>query len=129
TGTGHFLNTGAPDIPNSPSLNDVLAGDVDGDGDLDLVTSVGSVRLNNGNGTFGPFSSLGNSFDGRSSIALADVDSNGTLDVLASSGEVMLGSGTGTFASAPNFAPFTYDIRDLATGDFDGDGDVDMVYP
>jgi len=131
TGTGNFMATGAPDIPNSSNVNDIMAVDLDTDGDLDLITSSGSIRLNNGNGTFGPLVTLGPNvyFNSLYSMALADVDSNGTLDILASGGEVFLNNGAASFTAMPNFAPFTYNMRDVATGDFDGDGDADVVYP
>ena len=72
----------------SKHLDDVLLGDLDGDGDLDAfaVNRSGaghSVWLNDGTGTFvdsGQTLGSSNSFDG----AMGDIDGDGDLDVLVS---------------------------------------------
>jgi hypothetical protein len=74
----------------------VVTGDVDGDGDLDLLTanfagSAVSVRLNNGQGTFGGGSTVALTGNVRS-LALGDVDGDGDLDLLAPN----YSNGTGT---------------------------------
>jgi hypothetical protein len=82
-GTGAFQAATTVNTGNGPT--DVKLGDVDGDGDLDLVASGYSrdVRLNNGNGTFsaGPLIPLGAYY-----VALADVNNDGTLDLLSGGG-------------------------------------------
>jgi hypothetical protein len=80
------------DVTESAGLGDtgwgggVLAGDVDNDGDPDLlVTNFGSIVLyrNNGDGTFEDGTARAGVEDGRwhSSAAFGDLDSDGSLDL------------------------------------------------
>ena len=103
-GSGGFL--GGQTIQSSSPLDDpraVAAGDVDGDGDVDLVTASrenSRVVLHENDGT-GGFSTTQIDQPGNAprSIALADVDGNGTLDVIigeASNDEVSWYSNDGT---------------------------------
>src|SRR5690606_11548508 len=115
-------------------------GDVDGDGDLDLVVgNVGDVysgtpsRLytNDGNGAFTDVSAsrmpAGNHY--TSDLALGDLDGDRDLDlVLGNSDQCLLyrndGTGTYTDATAMSMPAGSYGTRSLALGDVDGDGDL-----
>ncbi|MBL0193710.1 MAG: VCBS repeat-containing protein [Myxococcales bacterium] len=105
SGTGTFA--ARVDYLTGGSPSSVALGDVDGDGNLDLVVAneysdAVSVLVNGGTGTFAtpvdyPTGTL------PSSVALGDVDGDGKLDlVVANSGgntvSVLVNSGTGTFA-------------------------------
>src|SRR3712207_1537252 len=79
-------------------------GDIDGDGDLDLVcanSSTGvSVLRNNGSGTFAPVSSIVNTSNQAVALALGDLDSDGDLDLIFAESaskilQVRLNDGTG----------------------------------
>ena len=77
---------------SSMRMGDVALGDVDGDGDLDMLTAndnttgTVSVRLNDGKGHFtAPATNSEVAVGDKSwSVALGDVDGDGDLDVLAS---------------------------------------------
>jgi hypothetical protein len=116
-------------------VRDVVAADLDGDGDVDLATAnevenTVSVLFNRGNITFTlpltfnvgdrPFNIVADDFDGNGSIDLA------TSDFGSSTVSVLRNSGNGFFAPAvlyeTNANPAT-----MTSGDIDGDGDSDVV--
>ncbi|HET9502839.1 MAG TPA: FG-GAP-like repeat-containing protein [Hymenobacter sp.] len=114
----------------------MAVGDLDGDGDLDLITAndayIGSVsvRFNNGNGTFGGGAELLNYYQPRS-VALGDVDGDGDLDLLVTNYgdttvDVRLNNGNGTFGTG-SYPVVGSKPDNLALGDVDGDGDLDLV--
>ncbi|MGI4871713.1 MAG: FG-GAP-like repeat-containing protein, partial [Janthinobacterium lividum] len=144
-GTGNFTPPATnPDPAVGSNPTSVAVGDVDGDGDLDMLTANASdntvsVRLNDGTGNFTPPATNPNPAVGSSpnSVALADVDGDGDLDLLTANGNfgssgtvsVRLNDGTGNFtppATNPNPAVGSYP-QSLAVGDVDGDGDLDLL--
>jgi hypothetical protein len=116
----------------------VTAGDLDGDGDLDLVSpnydsdSV-SVFMNDGDGTFASKVDY-DAGDGPYGIVAADLDGDGDLDLAVTNMEdvtvaILKNDGDGTFADAvlytaidPGGLP-----TDVVAADFDGDGDLDLA--
>ena len=118
---------------------DVAAGDLDGDGDVDLVTSnLGpgpedvSILLNNGAGGFGPaaFVALPGGATPRS-VVVIDVDGALAPDVAVTDDSsnqvhVLLNNGTAQFA-APAAYPTGNIPFDLAAADIDGDSLPDLV--
>jgi hypothetical protein len=90
TGTGQFrtsrLATGLPKTA-STVLHAVGLGDVDQDGDLDLVLNTAAaddvwVRLNAGQGQFGPAHHVPTDNPGVAEVTLADIDRDGLLELL-----------------------------------------------
>ncbi|NRA97197.1 MAG: VCBS repeat-containing protein [Planctomycetes bacterium] len=117
-------------------------GDIDGDGDVDLVAfgpTTFSVIRNNGAGSF----TVENSVAGGPATHLADVDGDGDLDGVCCGGgggipisayyntqvsdfQVALNNGSGLFA--PSFKiPGLGAERLAGAADMDGDGDMDLV--
>jgi hypothetical protein len=133
-GTG----TGALGSPTAfyagASSASVAAGDVNGDGKLDLVTgnysnSV-SVLLGNGLGSFAAAQHYA-ADSSPQAVALADFNGDGKLDVLTAnfvngSIGVLLGNGDGSFKASQASAagPYPYAV---AIGDFNGDGFADLA--
>jgi FG-GAP-like repeat/PASTA domain len=135
-GNGTFAQ--APQFPAVTCCTDTIAaGDVDGDGAVDLVTGSGeadppgvvSVLINNGNGTFkaNVDYTVGNY---PSDLALADIDADGRLDLLTANygGNTMsvLRNLGGTFAARVDY-PIARRPSGLALADLDRDGDVDVA--
>ena len=143
------------DVGSAPS--DVAAGDLDGDGDNDIVSanegsSDVSVLMNSGTALFtklgGDISISSTTINSQAprGIALGDVDNDGDLDVATanaddtgsiSSVSLLLNDGDGnlTLASAMNFAniesPFPIQVErqpvTIALVDLNGDGALDIV--
>jgi hypothetical protein len=130
-------------LPLTEGALEVVAADLDGDGDIDLAASNTQVGFagttivvfrNNGNGTFG----AGQSFAAGSipyGMAAADLDDDGDVDLVATNyginGQgttihVLRNNGSATFA-----APIAYVVPSaparVRAGDLDGDGDADLV--
>ncbi len=103
----------------------LATGDVDGDGDLDLL--MGGVRFNDGHGNFyGPASGPG----GEYGVALVDLDNDGDLDCLTTSSSInghtaFFNDGLGTFSTGV-YASGGFPSNIMAR-DMDGDGDVDII--
>jgi hypothetical protein len=110
-------------------------GDVNRDGRLDLVvtndgTETISLRLGNGNGTFGDKADLATGLDPYY-VAIEDVSGDGRPDLLAAnyssnSVSVLLGNGDGTFADKTDFATGPNPSW-IAIADLDRDGRLDLV--
>ena len=129
----------------------VLLGDLDGDGDLDLVAAreedATRIYLNNGAGSFGTPQSAGgggvfNSLPAPDSASLGDVDGDGRLDLIVGndgSGSVLPGNANANYLflnsgnSADVFPLLSFSFADMVntnaiiTLDVDRDGDLDIV--
>jgi hypothetical protein len=108
----------------------VTLGDLDDDGDLDMVTSGWNmfVYLNNGDGTFVEFAYA--EILPLHDVRLGDLDDDGDLDIVASevSGfvPVLLNDGFGFF-TIEGFYDAGPGLGMVDVGDVDGDGDLDIV--
>jgi hypothetical protein len=125
--------------PCSDESTDIKSGDIDGDGDLDLVVvSMGSslqnatihLYFNDSTGRFTRRTATGGV--GPQRVVLADLDADGDLDLAMSSGwfqqvmSVLLNAGDGTFGPETRYTVGATP-RGIAAADFDRDGDVDLA--
>lgn len=136
-----FTNTAPVLTTAAGGPRDVVIGDFNEDGILDLVHAVtGGIAFKRGlgtggvgNGTFAADVSYGAGGDGRELVA-ADFDEDGILDVATTraGGVAVLrgggsgGVGNGTFGAA-TLVPAGGDPTGIATGDFNEDGIQDLV--
>ena len=148
-GAGRFMEVTATHLPATPlSVGDLEPGDVDGDGDLDLVLADwgpgnnmsndgGRTRLwlNDGTGRFTdatieriPDIRVRFSWE----LELVDVDNDADLDVLVSckrcpGSHLFLNDGSGTFKDDPRALPQYTNNYEFEPMDLDGDGFLDLV--
>ncbi|WP_324670529.1 FG-GAP-like repeat-containing protein [Hymenobacter sp. GOD-10R] len=135
-GTGSF--GGGTNLAANAGAHSVAAADVDGDGDLDLLTTnergnTVSVGLNNGMGTYtaGPAISVGR---GPYHLATGDLDGDGDLDLVTANSStifpstvsVRLNNGQGDFSSGSD-VEVGRNPHGVALADVDGDGDLDLL--
>ncbi len=136
TGTA-FIN---PIVIATGATGFMDVGDIDGDGDIDIVapTNSGDIRIlrNNGNGTFAAPVTV--SFSGTifsaSAVVLGDFDGDGDLDAAATVGfgvgtvAILTNDGAGNFSASTSFATNSNSgSSDVEAADIDGDGDLDLL--
>lgn len=136
----------------SPDSEMVAAGDVNNDGNPDLVVAnncylvasicdpngyqLGSVSILIGNST-GSFTVTENYLSGVSltaAVALADLANNGNLDIALSGGGasfggevgIFSGNGNGTFQDQTTYSLNSYLVGDITIADVNGDGNLDL---
>ena len=122
----------------------IAGGDVDGDGDIDLVvtnrkTNNVSVLLGNGDGTFGTATlyDTGVKKSGKfpTGVKLGDMNGDGNLDIVTANSNVgkngsfsiLTGDGAGGFGTANVTSTKGRRPRDLVLIDVDGDTNLDVV--
>ncbi|MDP6445260.1 MAG: CRTAC1 family protein [Pirellulaceae bacterium] len=108
----------------------VTMGDVDNDGDLDMILAgadVGHLYINGGRGVFAHRRSF-EKVDGYMA-GCADLDNDGDLDLVFAGDDVSyINDGAGNFKLGPGVPVAGIDDpRGVAFADFDGDGDLDFA--
>lgn len=128
-GLGNFGNTQL--IPVDTVSLEIASGDINGDGNADIVASsfvfdnLLMVLFGNGDGSFEVQESIIHPPD--VGIALVDFDLDSDLDIVSSGSEVLVleNDGAGTFAAAIELP--SQGVSPVV-GDIDGDEDIDLVF-
>lgn len=110
------------------NANHMAVGDIDNDGDDDIVAQ--AIWLNNGQGVFTPHSRLPKFGQHHGSVTLADVNNDGYLDAalqISNSGvEIWLNNQDLTFSYQTIKETIAHGARKMAFADLDGDNDLDL---
>lgn len=119
----------------------VVAGDIDGDGDIDAITDQ-TIYVNGGGAVFTLASIPNAEFNGQTRPRLADLDRDGDLDLVCGNGcdwifcqnrysaydSVLWNDGAGNFAGSQRLPGGLAQTMATAVGDIDEDGDLDVVF-
>jgi hypothetical protein len=102
----------------------LLAGDYEGDGDVDLVVFARDTRLLLNDGA-GAFVERGRTAEALTSRALGDVDGDGRLDLVGALYGLEVRSGISGPTTYYSLGSLGWTL--VALGDMDGDGDLDAI--
>jgi len=119
----------------------VLADDVDGDGDMDVLNiefggeTIAWYENTDGQGDFGPKQIITNEVDAPIQIFMADFDNDGDKDILYNSQQVVdpdylawrANDGLGNFGVEQVITTNVVAPRGLFAADIDNDGDMDVL--
>ncbi len=121
------------------ALPSVFAADLDGDGDMDVLSSslfdskIAWYENTDGLGTFGPQQTITTNAAGARSVFSADLDGDGDADVLSASfGDNKIAwyeniDGRGTFGPQRVITTAANQAATVFAADMDGDGDIDVL--
>lgn len=131
---------GAPTVTGNLMTGPMVAGDLDGNGTIDLVC-IGqiqnnfeiSVLMNDGTGRFTQGQQIAGGGINTVNLNLLDMDGDGKPDLIFNvqgNGQIFFAKnlGGGSFATPVQIGADTEGTSQLAVGDFTGDGKPDVLY-
>jgi len=137
TGGGVFAGPQDTITTTAGSAFSVYSADLDGDGDLDVLSASNQDNKiawyeNNGHQSFGSPQVITTQADGASSVYAADLDADGDFDVLSASfrdNKIAWyeNNGGGTFGEPQVITTSADGAQSVYAADLDGDGDLDVL--
>lgn len=135
-GQGDFEFSGTATFgggPGYPTPSIITSGDVDNDGDIDIIVSGEDkvvIGINGGDRTF-DYENIYDVATDPEDIELGDFDGDGYLDIVVTSEEgaaysILINDQDGTFTEAVEYSTSPYWAYDVTVFDYDGDGDLDL---
>jgi hypothetical protein len=131
---GKLSQVSDEDVGSFPS--GVAAGDLDGDGRVDLALAIWNqdalgLLFNAGGGTFAPIVDYGGG-NPTEQVMIADTNGDGTKDIITADGGrllTLLGAGHGRLHAARSYpgGSASGDWRHIVATDLDGDGRLDLT--
>jgi len=123
---------------NAGNVISVFATDLDGDGDVDVLSATGChneimwYENINGEGVFGEKQLIASDLQFAFCVHAADIDSDGDMDVISASrddGKIAWykNDGNGNFGAPLIVSNDIAGVRSLYAKDLDGDGDIDLL--
>lgn len=123
------------------SKGDIALGDIDEDGDIDVIIEIANASdriyrcINNGTDSFSCSEIIGGNSCGTQRLYLTDVSCDGHLDLLVANYStstscpnwIYTGNGAGGFTKVDVLPPHYENTRAMAFADVDLDGDVDLL--
>ena len=136
-GEGNFSDKKIIDL-YSGNVSSIIAIDIDGDGDKDIISAMGcNNKINwyenkNGIGEFGEKQLISSDVMYPLGICAADIDSDGDMDVISASREDNTiawyqNDGIGNFWTQNIVSTAIGGARSVCADDIDGDGDLDII--
>jgi len=138
-GLGTFTNPEQVITTNADGANDVYAVDIDGDGDIDVLSAsqndntIAWYENTNGLGGFGAQQNISTSALAMFSVYTTDLDNDGDMDVLsASPGDNKIAwyenlNGLGNFGAPQIITTNAISAASVYAADLDNDGDMDVL--
>ena len=125
------------DAGGTNGANSVFAADLDGDGDMDMISAstnddkIAWYKNMDGLGTFGPQQIISENAPVAYSVFATDIDGDGDIDIIAASySDDTIGwfanNGQGTFASRQIISTLADGASSVYASDADNDGDMDV---
>ena len=117
-------------------FEDVAVGDMDNDGDVDIITARGGdpalLFINNGPATFNVSpETIDSSNPTAFAVELGDLNNDGFVDIVFATSTInrrVMNNGDGTFDGGANIGSMSASSQDLALADFNLDGNLDVAF-
>ncbi|MFT5042195.1 MAG: hypothetical protein ACI8TX_003177, partial [Hyphomicrobiaceae bacterium] len=127
--TEPVFTPGASPLSTGAGPSSVIAADMNGDGNIDLVSADQGLTLflQSATQVFRQGASTLQTGSFPRDVAVADLDADGDIDLVSADGALFLQSAPGVFTPGASTLQMGVDPQAVVAADLDGDGDIDLV--